>query len=44
MTPVSVSFKATLKAMNTIEFQIHVLSQLYVKEWPELYCFPMIVQ
>ena len=33
MTPLSVSFKATLKAMNTIKFQIHV------KKMPNLYCF-----
>ena len=31
MTPLSVSFKATLKAMKAIKFQINVLFQLYVK-------------
>ena len=31
MTRLSVSFKATLKAMNTNKCHIHVLLQLYVK-------------
>ena len=31
MICLSVSFKATLKAMNTIKCDIHVLLQLYVK-------------
>ena len=32
MTTLSVLFKATLKAMNTIKFQIYDLLQLYVKK------------
>ena len=32
MTPLSVSFKFTLKAMNTIKFQMYDLLQLYVIE------------
>ena len=32
MTTLSVSFKATLRAMNTIKFQIYDLLQLYVKK------------
>ena len=32
MTTLSVSFKATLRAMNTIKFQIYDLLQLYVKQ------------
>ena len=32
MTPLTVSFKATLKAINTIKFQIQVLLQIYVKK------------
>ena len=40
MTPVSVSFKATLKAMNTIKFQIHVLLQRYVKKMAGTALFP----
>ena len=32
MTLLSVSFKATLKAINTIKFQIYVLLQLSVKK------------
>ena len=35
LTSLSVSYNATLKAMNIIKFQIHVLFQLYVKEWPK---------
>ena len=31
MTSLSVSFKASIKAMNTIKFQIYDLLQLYVK-------------
>ena len=31
MALLSVSFKATLNAMNTIKFQIYDLLQLYVK-------------
>ena len=40
MTPLSVSFKGTLKAMNTIKFQIHVLLQLYVKKKAGAVLFP----
>ena len=32
MTTLSVSFKATLRAMNTIKFHIYDLLQLYVKQ------------
>ena len=40
MTPVSVSFKASLKAMNTIKLQIHILLQLYVKKMAGTLLFP----
>ena len=32
MTSLSLSFKATLKIMNTIKFQIYDLLQIYVKK------------
>ena len=41
MTPLSVSFNAPLKAVNTVKFQIHVLLQLmYRKKMAGTVLFP----
>ena len=40
MIPLSALFKAILKGMNTIKFQIHVLYQLFLKIMARTVLFP----